>query len=222
MAGNRKAAQDVILKALEMILPGGPNKKAYQAMFDRMTDTQFDEFIVKLEKKEIRLAILAPVLSSARLSTERNIEIGKRWGVTFFERLWIEQDDGLPRYLSNPSYMILELQGRRQAQLLIDKTAIPRDSSTIDVMTGQPAGVSKGGKLTYPEIQILKGHELNNTLRELLNTRGGNVAGFRAFNTLMETKGEASLEEIELANSEPESLKTLRMLYVGMMIDNDL
>lgn len=221
MAGNRKATEDLIIKGLEMILPGGTNRQVYQNFFSRLSDAEFGDFIGKLKSGEIRLSIIAPVLSKARLDTARNIEIGKRWGVKFFERLWIDPGDGMPTYLSIPEYMILELQERRQAQLLMDKISIPSSSDTIDLLTGQAAGDSKGGKLTYPETQILKGHELNNTLKELLNTRGGNIEGFRAMNTLMDTKGEASLAEIDTVDSEVESRKTLRAFYAAMSIESN-
>ena len=223
MPGNRAAAEKVALAGLEQILPGGPNSELYKAMFKRMSDKDFDEWIEALEKGELRLAVVAPIFNKAKLDIDRNLALGEKWGVAFFERLWINPGNGLPKYLTPHKYMILEVMDRRQAQILIDKISIPKNNDAVDDLSGQPSGpLSKGGKLTYPESQILKGYGLDNTLTEVLNVRGGNVDSFREFQRQFEEKGSVDLEDLPLDETEVESRVTQRIFLTCMMLDNNL
>ena len=47
MAGNTyKQTQDFIINFVESIIPGGGNKEMYSALFAKMTDKEFKEYIL--------------------------------------------------------------------------------------------------------------------------------------------------------------------------------
>ena len=46
--GNRLAATAFILKYIDKIAPGGENKKIYEDLFSKMSDTDFDKFMKDL------------------------------------------------------------------------------------------------------------------------------------------------------------------------------
>lgn len=219
---NRKAAQAFIINYIEKLMPGSENTAIYQDMFSRMSDTQFDSFIQKLKSGQSRLAIIAPNFGKQKLKVQRNLEIAKELGHNFFQRIWIEGIGSRPTYLTPIPYMVVDLPLRRQAQLLIKKISIPEDNKTVDTLTGQPTGASKGSKISYPEIQVLAAMGLDNGLLELLKFRGGDTKGFVAMNKMISLRGGVSLTAIERFAGGVESTKTLKAFLTSMHLSNTL
>lgn len=222
MAGNRKAAQAVILKWIEALLPGSKNTQIYQELFAAMSDKQFAEFMSKIEDGSARLAIIAPNLEGPKLSIERNLALAKQLDHEFFERIWIDKGDDVPPYLSPIKYLVVDLPLRRQAQLLVKKISIPEDNRSVDDYTGQPTGKSKGSKISYPETQIMAALDLDASLTEMLKYRGGDVQGFNAMNNAIAKTGGVSLKAIEPQAGKVKSTQTLSTLLKCMHLENTL
>jgi len=222
MSGNRKSAEELILKYIDKLLPGSENTQIYKDLFASMDDEQFEQFIVSLETGKSRLAIIAPNFSSNPLSVDRNIEIAKELGHEFFEQVWMEDPNGGPNYLSTEKYLVVDLPLRRQAQLLIKKISIPDDNRSIDHLTGQPTGNSKGSKISYPELQILAAHQLDNTITELIKYRGGDLNGFNAMNDSISRTGGVSLNSLDTLGSKVKSTQTLSTYLTAMHLRNTL
>ena len=213
MAGNRKAAQVFIMEWIERILPGGGNKNIYQAMFDKMSDIEFEEFITNIEHGKERLAITVPNLKDVKLSFERNLEVGDALGHSFFERICIDEGNDIPPYMSNDAYLVVDLPLRRQAQLHEKKVSIPEDNKSVDDLTGQ---TTKGSKISYPEVQILAALDLKDSIKELMKARGGDTTLFNAMNTSIARTGGVSLNAVDTGNTETTSNITLRTLLTCM------
>lgn len=219
---NRKQAQEFIISMIEKVCPGGDNAKIYVDLFDSMDDESFDLFMKKIEEGNAKLAVIAPNFSKAKLSVSRNLKLAKELGHNFFERIWIEGDENTPTYLTPIPYMIVDIPLRRQAQLLIKKISIPENNKTIDDFTGQPTGVSKGSKISYPETQVLAAMGLDNCLTEMLKYRGGDTGGFLAMNKMISRSGGVSLKAIEQFSTGVESTRTLKTYLTAMHLDNNL
>lgn len=222
MAGNRKAAEAVILKYIEKLLPGSPNTQLYKDLFATMSDKQFDEFMKGIEEGSIRLAVIAPNFSEYKLTKENNLALAKELGHEFFQRIWIDPGNDIPPYLSPIKYLVVDLVLRRQAQLLVKKISIPEDNKSVDDFTGQPTGKSKGSKISYPETQILAALNLDANLTEMLKLRGGDVKGFDAMNTVISQTGGVSQKAIEHLGTQVKSTKTLSTLLTCMHLKNTL
>lgn len=226
MAGNRKAAEKIILDGIAELLPSkekvSPNQQLYIDLFAGMSDKAFDDFMVALETGLSRLAIVAPNLVEPALSVARNLEIADRWGHNFFERIWIDAGNELPPYLSNDPYLIFEVVLRRQAQLLVKKMSVPTDNKSIDDRTGQPTGKSKGSRISYPETQVLAALGLDDCATELLKYRGGDVKGGDAMDDAISKTGGVNLKSIEALGTTVESTNTLSALLTGMHLSNTL
>jgi hypothetical protein len=220
MAGNRKAAEETILHYIEEMMPGSDNTQMYRNLFASMDDQKFDVFMKELADKSKRLAIVAPNFGTPRLDVKRNLEVGDKLGHKFFERIWIDTGNEMPRYLSKDEYLIVLLPLRRQAQLLVKKISIPEDNKSIDDFTGQPTGKSKGSKISYPETQIMAALNLDNNLTELLKYRGGDIKGFDAMNNQISKTGGVSLKSIEHLGTNVQSTKTLHIFLTSMHIAN--
>jgi len=222
MNGNRQAAEAVIYKYIEKLLPGSENQQMYKDMFGKMSDKDFDLFMSMLEEGKIRLAIVAPNLKEPKLEIERNLAIADELGHNFFERVWIDPGNEVPPYLSPIPYLIVDLPLRRQAQLLVKKISIPEDNKTVDDFTGQPTGKSKGSKISYPEMQVLAALDLEQNLVEMMKYRGGDVKGFDAMNASIARTGGVSLQNIEKLGTTVRSTETLSAFLTAMHLSNSL
>jgi hypothetical protein len=222
MAGKRSAAEAVIIKYIEKILPGSENTRIYKDLFAGMSDAEFDKYMCKLEDGSTRLGVITPNFGEVQLNVERNLDLGEELGHNFFERIWIDEGNDIPVYLSTIPYLVVLLPLRRQAQLLIKKVSIPENNKSVDDLTGQPTGASKGSKISYPEIQILAALNLDASLTEMLKYRGGDIKGFDAMNDAISKTGGVSMDNIQHLGTTVKSVSTLSTLLKAMHLDNTL
>lgn len=222
MPGNRKRAETFIYEYIEKLLPKSGNVNIYKKLFASMSDEQFDSFIKDLESGKQILSIIAPNLAEFKLSTERNLAIAEELGHNFFEHIWIEGKDDIPTYLTPITYMVVDLPLRRASQILIKKISVPDDMKTVDTLTGQPTGESKGARISYPELQVCGAMGLENTMVELMKYRGGDNKGNVAYNAMISKYGSANLKTLSNYTSGVESTKTLKTFLTCMHIRSTL
>lgn len=223
MAGNRAAAEKELYNVLEAIMPGSENTKIYKDILSVMNDQEFEKFIDQLESGERPLAMIAPDFGKHGPSVENNFKVADEWGHNFFERIWMDPQNGAPPFLSNDTYLVVWLPLKRQAQFLIKKISIPEDNKSIDNLTGQPTGKSKGSKISWPETQILASlGEFDNTIEEFIKMRGGDLVSFNAMNHMIATTGGVSLRSIEGLGGKVKSVQSLSTLLTSMHISNTL
>ena len=213
---NRKEAEDFCLKYIGKLLPGGENVAIYKALFASMDDKAFKGFMDKLESGENHLSIIAPNFAKNSLSVERNLKIADELGHNFFQKLWMPAKGDNPKYLTPIPYLVVDLPLRRQSQLLDKKISIPENNNSVDDLTGQPVGKSKGSKLSYPEIQVMAAMGLDNSLVEMIKYRGGDSKAFNAMNRSIAQTGGASLKAIKPYADEVEAKRTLRTFLTCM------
>ena len=220
MAKDRKAAEKFLIDSIEEMLPGGGNKEYYKDLFSKMSDEEFDKLMKDYETGEDRPVIYAPNFTENKLNVQRNLELAEKHGHNFFEKIWIHSPnaDEAP-YLSNNAYMVLELPVRRQAQLLTKKISVPEHNRSIDQLTGQPSGDSKASKLSYPELQVMRSMGLDQSLRELIKFRGGDMGGFNAMNKVIAKDG---YDSIEPYTTGVESTSALKVFLTAMHLKNTL
>lgn len=220
--GNRKAAEATVLKWVEEILPGGENAKLYKELFADMSDEKFDQWIQDLESGKEQVRIFVPPMREEAMSTARNLEVGKKMGVEFFQRLWLTDPVNNKTTLTPMKYLIVHLPLRRQQQLLVKKISVPDDNLHINELTGQATGVSKGAGLSYPEWQIFYAKGLNYSGLELAKLRGGDTKAFQEMNRQIARTGTANMSEILRMGTRPESTITLNTILKAMLLDNNL
>lgn len=217
---NRKAAEQSILADIEAFLPGSKNPEILQRLFSEMSDDEFDQFISRIEKGEHSIPVIVPEMTKPYISVKRNLDLAKLWGHNFFERIWMDGENGAPPYLSNHSYLVGLLPLKRQVQFLMKKISIPEDSRTIDNLTGQVTGKSKGSKFSYPEMQIAASLKLDNTIVEFMKVRGGDLGAYNALSNMLTTQGGASLGAISSMGTRVKSAVTLSSFLTSMHLRN--
>lgn len=227
MPKNRKAAEKVILSVVDSISPGNPNVQHYKNLFDPnsptyIDDKGFDDWMTRWRNKEGAIVYVDSPDGKHQLDVKRNLEvIAPKMGIEFFQQIWYQDETG-DWFLTPNTYMIVPYPVRRQAQLLVEKISIPEHNRSIDDYTGQVTGDSRGSKISYPELSLLKAFGLKKSIEELMHWRGGDVKGNRLMNQQIMRTGGASMDALAPYAGEVTSTRTLRNILIGMHLDNTL
>lgn len=219
----RELAEKEILYFIERILPDGENVKIYKDLFARTSDEEFDVWMERLGNGEEILAIFKPNLLGAKISLTRNIEVAEELGFPLFQHLYLtDQDTGMVRK-TPAKYLIGMVPFRRQAQTLESKMSVPDNDDVVDQLTGQATGVSKGSRMSYPEIQVNLSKGLDKMLLELVKFRAGDAKSYAAMNKSIYETGSVSLDSV-MANvpSTVKASESLSVILKAMMIQNNL
>jgi hypothetical protein len=219
---NRIKAQNHIITYIDKLSPGSNNKDIYIKLFDSMSDDDFDKFISDLESGKKFLTIISPNFNKASLTLENNIKIAEELEHDFFQQLWIEGGEETPTYLTPGKYLVVDMPMRRASQMLIKKIFVPEHNRSIDSITMQPTGESKGAKISYPELQVCAAMGLEDTLVELMKYRGGDVRGNAAYNILLSKYGKVTLNTLSKYQSGVESTKSLKTLLTCLHLRSTL
>lgn len=222
MKGNRKAAMAVITELLNELIPGAPGIAVLEAQLNALSDQAFDEYMTKLETGEEILPLVVPNLQKPKLNQERMFKLAKKLNHNFFQRLWLTDKTTGRTYLTPVEYLVLELPVRRQQQLLVKKYSIPPNNRSIDELTGQPTGDSKGGAISFPELQVLNAQNLDRTIEEYMKVRGGDIKAMRAMTKQLTDTGAASLDAIAQLGTRVRSTEILSTLLSAIHIRNNL
>lgn len=219
---NRKKTEEFILSFLNDIEPTGYNVQVYKDIFAKMSDKDFDNYMRQIRTEEASLVIYRPMYEAKGLTVENNLKIAEKYGVKFFEPLIVTgTQDGLD-YKTPIEYLVIDLPFRRQSQTLVKKISIPDDNKTIDELTYQPTGPSKGAKISFPELQVLIGMGLDESINEIFNYRGGDRGGFNAYNAMFMRYGSANMKTLSQYSSGVESTKTLKAYLMAMHVKTSL
>jgi hypothetical protein len=219
---NRPAAEAFILKFLKKLEPTGYNVEQYNKIFKTMSDKVFDQYMQGLRDGTKYLVVFKPMYKAEGITTENNLKVAEEYGLEMFEHLNISNTEDGVDYKTPIKYLIIDLPYRRQSQTLVKKTSIPEHNKVIDELTFQPTGESKGAKISYPELQVLIGMGLDNTIAELIRFRGGDRNGFNAYNAMFLRYGNANLKTLSEYSTGVESTKTLKTYLTCLHLTNTL
>lgn len=213
---NRKDTEGFIMKYVEKIAPGIGNREIYQKFFSLLDDSQFEQFINKVDSGEIKLAIFVPNSKATVVSLENNLALGKELGHKFFSKIFISGKEGVPDHVTPVEYLVMDLPFRRASQLISKKIKIPKNNKVIDTLSGQPTGSSKGAKISYPELLLLASMGLDKSIEELITIRGGDNRAFMAYNNFIDKYGRVTLRGLEDFRGGVKSTTVLKTFLTAM------
>lgn len=219
---NRKAAEKFILEFCESIEPTGYNVEQYKKAFAMLSDKEFEQYMKDIRDGTKFLVLFKPLYEAKGITVENNLKVAEKYGLKFFEKLIYANNEDCNDFKTPIEYLIVDLPYRRQSQTLAKKVSIPDHNKVINELTYQPTGDSKGAKISYPELQVLIGMGLENTISELIRFRGGDRNGFNAYNAMFLRYGNANLKTLENYSTGVESTKTLRIYLTAMHLSNTI
>lgn len=229
MTEKRKKAEASILGIVKKVTANDKfNIDLYTNLFKRITDKEFDALMLKFKNNSVMIQVVVPNNGKVKLSVERNIKILESMGRSFFHHINYgpsgSKADGTyrPGYKTKEKFMVCDLPWRRTSQLLIKGITVSKDNHTIDLISGQVTGESKSAKLTKPEIELLLGLGLTDTVAELLKIRGGDLGAARAFEASILRTGTASQKSVNMFATGVESTKTLKNYFLAAHLKTTL
>lgn len=218
---KRAAVTAFILEQIDKLAPGGENRKDYETFLNALSDQEFDQYMHDLRDGKKWLTVTVPHQGS-KVSTVNSIKVMEALGHDIFQQIWIGPKENEPVYLTPIEYLIMDTPIRRQSQHLAKKRSIPEHSKTIDQLSGQVTGPSKGAKISSHELQILAAMNMDNSLVELIKFRGGDRGGYNAFNAMITRYGAANLKTLNNFSTGVESTKTLKTFLLAAHLGSTL
>lgn len=216
MNDKRKKAEASIIKYMNDIDDTGFNGNFYKEHFSKMSDTAFDQFMKDIRDGSKQLVVFVKHFKSKGMTSEKILDVAKKNKIPMFEKLEFTENPDVPDFTTPMEYLLLDLPVRRQSQHWVKKISVPDDNKVIDYSTYQPTGDSKGSSLSYPEMSVLRGMNLHNSIEELARFRGGDKGGWLAYNASAEQTGEISLGAISPYTTGVESTNLIKMYLLGM------
>lgn len=218
---SRQAFVKQFLSDLNEIVPGTDCIKVYKEYFDSLSDAAFERLVVAMEQGFI-LPLIVPPNEYTKISVERNLDLGDKWGCPFFQQLRLTDQTTGKEFITPLKYLIIEWQMRRQAQTLDKKSSIPLDNSQVDDLTDQVTGDSKGSRISLPELQVLNSEGLETTILEMIKIRGGDPIAQSVLERSIIEQGSATVSALKQLGTRPTSTETMSALLKAMHLGNEL
>lgn len=198
MTPARKAAIDKAVQFIAEFLPKTNNAELTRARLESLSDKEFDALMRRFQSGEDYLQLITPVATDeARLDLDRLHDIAHKHKIKLYHRIWMPNEDGSWE-LSNKHSLVMHLPVRIQQQLIAKKISIPKDNRHIDYNTGQATGKeSKGGRLSYPELNAMLAMGLVKSAEEMMHFRGGSEKGLRLIEQSISQMGRASADALK-------------------------
>lgn len=218
---DRKAAEEIILKGLSLIDPSGVNTTLTKEFFAGMSDQQFYNYIEALRNKKDYVSVVMPNLNKkVKVTTDNNLKIAPKFGVDFFQRIWVYDPLTNVKYLTPKKYLVMHLPVRRQIQTLESKMSVPKHRKSMDDLTHQVTGNSASSSISQPETLVLISKGQIRTAEELLKVRGGDLKALNYSEQSTYATGGYSLDVVAELPSRNKAVNTLSTYLLGMHYDN--
>lgn len=217
----RKAFEESWLKDIRKILPGKDNYNFYKKLFDEMSDEKFQTLIDQARDVGY-LPLFQHNLKSTRPKIDSLIDLCQSWGERVYHHLELTDFNSPDLTFTTPEkYLVMWGTVRRQIQTLENKISIPDDNDSIDQLSGQVVGASKGSSMSNTEIGILNSKDLVSTIFEYVNPRGGNNEAYDLMEQEIIDKGFVDLNEIR-TEARPTSTETLDAFLMSVQIKSNI
>lgn len=222
MAGNRQAAEKVLLKLIDDMDPKGVNGKIYrEELLPSMADKQFDKWMDDIESGKQFLPLYYPNMTKSGITTKNNIAVAEKWGIKLFQRIYVTDNKTGQRVLTPKEIPVLHFPVRRLAQTLEKKMATAEDNIHLDELTDQVTGVSKASAISNPEIIILEAMGFKDMLLEFMKYRGGDQKGYRLMERSIAETGKVTTEALDPYSGKNKAvLSTSRFLTASHLGNN--
>lgn len=227
---KRKQVIDFIVKGVNDILPRNKfNGDMIREKLEKMTETEFSLFVEGLKPKSERkendpksvIPFYLPNLTPDKISIKHMFKLVRGLGRSLSNRLVMTDPKTGVRYLTPHEYPCMDTVVRRQAQTSYKKASIPGVRQKLDDMTGQSTALSKGSRISSPELKFMDSRGLTNVQTELVHVRGGAKDAYREMSRKLFTDGEVSLDQLK-GLGPAKSTETLAALMNSQHLGNNV
>jgi len=213
---KRKQVEKYIVDMVYKITKSEQNKQLYLDLFKKMNDKEFKEFMEWLKDDNILNVIVPHDKGVTNITIENNMKVAKELGYDFFQYVFIGPTGDEPRRRSSKKYMQYILPFRRTKQTVLKGVSVSENDKKVDVLTGQMSGDSRSSRISYPEMQLLVGMGMTESVLEIASDRGGDPGAYRVLKQALLKYGKASRSMIEMYKEGVVSTQTLKSYFNGM------
>ena len=214
----KKKVSDEIVERIKAVA-GEYSAKKYKQYLDGMNQEQFDAYIDRLEAKEEYPVIEEEQFGSSNISFENNLAVARSMGRDFYYKIsYGSVRPGVPAYEAAVPCLVLHMPVKRPVQMAYKKLTVPTNYSTVNELTGQVTGRSKGSSITAPEIMLLDSMKLGETMEDVFTARGGDKGFQDAMYAALTQTGSATLESTRGFATGVKSIQTFDSMLKGMHI----
>lgn len=233
MSNAKKAFLDEVRKGLSTIDPNNPSIPIIIESIEKMNKQQFENYIAALrngvsetpdlDKPREIIPLVIPNMKPNNISIKRNIEVAKKWGHNFFERVWLTDNLSDTTYLTAIPYGVFELPVVRQAQTLEKGLSTTGSNTKLDSRTNQIAqsGKNKGSSFSAPELQTILSQGATKSAHELMKFRGGDVDAFNYMTRQIIETGHFRQDDYK-GNTRPKATDVAGLYFTARHIGNDI
>lgn len=221
--GNRKAAEEFLIKEMQAITPGGGNGIIYKKRLSMMNDKEFDDFVVWLENGGDLAIWLSNTDRKEDIDFEDMVKRCDRLGRPVYQRIIsYDHDTGL-KSMSPHKHFVGTAELIQQAQMWIKKVNAAKDDSKVDDLTGQVMMDSRATGLSIPEVSVMGGAlGLLNTTNEIYNVKGGDVGAAKNYRTDLIETGKTNTNACLKRGDIAKSLRTAHYWFRARLLENNL
>lgn len=217
----REAFEQSWLRDLKKILPGNDNYNFYKKLFSEMSDEKF-KVLLDQARDVGYLPLFQHNLKPSRPKIDALIDLCQSWGEKVYHNLELTDFNSPDLTFTTPQkYLVMWGTVRRQIQTLENKISIPENNDSIDQLSGQVVGSSKGSSMSNTEIGILNSKDLVSTIFEYVNPRGGNNEAYDLMEQSIIEKGFVDLNDVR-TESRPTSIETLDAMLMSVQIKSNI
>lgn len=217
----REAFEQSWLRDLKKILPGNDNYNFYKKLFSEMSDEKFKSLLDQARDVGY-LPLFQHNLKASRPKIDSLIDLCQSWGEKVYHNLELTDFNSPDLTFTTPNkYLVMWGTVRRQIQTLENKISIPENNDSIDQLSGQVVGASKGSSMSNTEIGILNSKDLVSTIFEFVNPRGGNNEAYDLMEQSIIEKGYVDLGDVR-TESRPTSIETLDAMLMSVQIKSNI
>lgn len=202
----------------------GENTKKYKAIFDPMSDVQFDNFFRQFFNDDKQYLILDIVDYERSIKLEDIERAAKVLNIPLYEYVampWITMDKNniITTKIKVP---VGYINIKRTQQTVAKKNGVSTSIDSRSAITGQVSGADKNGRESDLENTMLVSLGLNNTLKELNSARADDLVMKQQMLKSISEKGYVSLSELDDNIENKTTLNTFNTYLLGMGLNSDL
>ena len=219
---KRKKVEEFILKYIDKLTGTNFNRRLYEDLFKSMSDKEFDNFMHRLKDGTILNVIVPPDKGATKITLENNFKLYKELGKDFFQYVTYKSSDPKqPDIRSKNKFLITLLPFRRTKQTSEKGLKVSMHDKQVDAVTGQVINDSRSSRLSYPEVQVLNGMGLQDSVTELYSDRGGSDS-YYVLKQMLLRYGKASKSILKNYDGGVLSTKSLKNYFNGMHLKINL
>lgn len=227
--GNRIAATQSFLKTISLYPSkyAKHNVEVARKYFDSLSDKEFEEMIVRMEKGEETLRFCVKNYEDDTLNKFDGIidafkPMYAYLKAPILQRFWYTDPSSGEEMASKFPALLCYLPNRMMNQLMAKKRSVARDNNSVDELTGQPTGKARVSTFSAPEAIVAAGKDHKYLVMDFNKIRGGDERAYALSKQMIYNTGTYSIDKIVEQDSNVTSKVIYSTILTAMHFKNNI